>query len=48
MKRITNGFVEGINNALRTTIHIAFGYRNFDNFKLRVLEEFGTFHANPR
>lgn len=48
IERITNGFVEGINNALRTTIRIAFGYRNFTNFKLRVLAEFGTFHTNPR
>lgn len=48
MERITNGFVEGINNALRVTIRVAFGYRNFVNFKLRVLAEFGVFHANPR
>lgn len=48
IERITNGFVEGINNALRTTIRIAFGYRNFINFKVRVLAEFGTFHTNPR
>ena len=48
ISRITNGFVEGINNALRATIRIAFGYRNFDNFKLLVLSEFGAFHANPR
>ncbi|MDY7033686.1 MAG: ISL3 family transposase [Thermodesulfobacteriota bacterium] len=47
INRITNGAVEGINNALRTTIRIAYGYRNFDNFRLRVLAEFGTFHANP-
>jgi transposase len=48
INRITNGFVEGINNALRTTIRIAYGYRNFDNFRLRVLAEFGNLHANPR
>jgi len=48
IERITNGFVEGLNNALRATIRIAFGYRNFVNFKLRVLAKFGTFHANPR
>jgi len=48
IERITNGFVEGLNNALRATIRIAFGYRNFDNFKLRVHSEFGAFHANPR
>jgi len=47
IERITNGFVEGINNALRATIRRAFGYRNFTNFKLRVLAEFGAFHTNP-
>ena len=47
-ERITNGFVEGINNALRATIRMAYGYRNFDNFKLRILAEFGAFHTNPR
>jgi len=48
IERITNGFVEGVNNALRMTIRIAFGYRNFGNFKLRVLAEFGAFHTNSR
>lgn len=45
---ITNGFVEGTNNALRATIRMAYGYRNFDNFKLRILAEFGIFHSIPR
>jgi len=44
---ITNGFVEGLNNALRMIIRTAFGYRNFDNFKLRAFAEFGAFHAYP-
>ena len=48
VERITNGFVEGTNNALRATIRIAYGYRNFDNFKLRILAEFGAFHTFPR
>jgi transposase len=48
IERITNGFVEGTNNALRTTMRMAFGYRNFTNFKLRVLAEFGGYHTNPR
>ncbi|MDY6974135.1 MAG: transposase, partial [Thermodesulfobacteriota bacterium] len=47
IERITNGFVEGINNALRSTIRMAFGYRNFTNFKLRVLAKLGAFHTNP-
>ena len=36
-KRITNGFVEGINRAIRFIISRAFGFRNFDNFRLQVL-----------
>ncbi len=47
IERITNGFVEGTNNALRTIIRVAFGYRNFENFRLRVIGEFGSFHTNP-
>ena len=48
IERISNWFVEGTNNALRVIIRTAFGYRNFGNFKLRVLAGFGAFHANPR
>jgi transposase len=48
IERITNGFVEGTNNVLRAIIRNAFGYRNFDNFKLRVLAGVGAFHTNPR
>ena len=45
---VTNGFVEGLNNALRTIIRIAYGYRNFVNFRLRAFAGLGGFHANPR
>jgi transposase len=45
---VTNGFVEGLNGALRTIMRIAFGYRNFENFRLRALAGLGTFHTNPR
>ena len=48
IERITNGFVEGTNNSLRAIIRMAFGYRNFENFKLRALAGFSDFHANPR
>jgi transposase len=46
-ERITNGFVEGLNGAIRNIIRRAFGYRNFRNFKLQVFAEQG-FHKNPR
>ena len=39
--RITNGFVEGKNNRIKTIKRTAYGYRNLDNFRLRILA------ANP-
>jgi transposase len=40
-ERITNGFVEGMNRAIRAIIGRAYGYRNFDNFRLQVLAQHG-------
>lgn len=34
---ITNGFVEGKNNRIKTIKRIAYGYRNMANFRLRIL-----------
>jgi transposase len=39
--RVTQGFVEGINRAIRGIINRAFGFRNFHNFRLHVLVECG-------
>lgn len=39
--RVTQGFVEGINRAIRGIIDRAFGFRNFGNFRLQVLVECG-------
>ena len=39
--RITNGFVEGMNRAIRAIIGRAYGYRNFDNFRMQVLAQHG-------
>ena len=39
--RVTQGFVEGINRAIRGIIQRAFGFHNFDNFRLQVLVECG-------
>lgn len=47
LERITNGFVEGLNGAIRNIIRRAFGYRNFENSKLQVFAEH-SFHTNPR
>ena len=41
IERVTNGFVEGLNGAIRNIIRRAFGYRNFQNFKLQVFAEQG-------
>ena len=41
--RVTNGFVEGINRAIRTIINRAYGYRNFENFRLQILAQHGRF-----
>ncbi len=46
-ERITNGFVEGLNGALRNIIRRAFGYRNFANFRLQALAEQGL-PTNPQ
>jgi transposase len=39
--RITNGFVEGKNNRIKTIKRMGYGYRNTGNFRLRILA------ANP-
>lgn len=44
---VTNGFVEGLNGAIRNIIRTAFGYRNFVNFTLRLFAEYG-FPTNAR
>jgi len=38
---ITNGFVERKNNRIKTIKRMAYGYRNLDNFRMRILA------ANP-
>ena len=35
--RIANGFVEGKNNRIKTIKRMAYGYRNMDNFRMRIL-----------
>ena len=39
--RVTQGFVEGINRAIRGIINRAFGFCDFGNFRLQVLVECG-------
>ena len=35
--RITNGFVEGKNNRIKTIKRMAYDYRNMDNFRMMIL-----------
>jgi transposase len=35
--RLTNGFVEGKNNRIKTIKRMAYGYRNMNNFRIRIL-----------
>jgi len=46
-ERVTNGFVEGMNRAIRAIIHRAYGYRNFENFRLQVLAQHGFSRLPP-
>lgn len=39
----SNGFTEGINNRIKVIKRIAFGYRNFDNFRRRILLQVDTY-----
>lgn len=40
--KYTNGFTEGCNNKIKVLKRIAFGYRNFNNLRQRVLLSFNT------
>ena len=37
---LTNGFTEGCNNKIKVLKRNAYGYRNFDRFKSRILHMF--------
>ena len=36
-KRFTNGFTEGLNNKIKVIKRNAYGYKNFEFFRLRLL-----------
>ena len=46
-ERFTNGFVEGMNRAIRVIINRAYGFRNFHNFRLQVLAQHGPPVSHP-
>ena len=35
--RLSNGFTEGCNNAIKTLKRLAFGFRSFSTFRARIL-----------
>jgi len=39
--RVTNGYTEGVNNKIKTDKRMAYGYRNFENQRIRVLSRCG-------
>ena len=39
--KYTNGFTEGMNNNIKVLKRIAYGYRNFNNFRKRIMHCFG-------
>lgn len=40
---LSNGFIEGINNKIKVIKRVAFGYRNFNNFRTRI---FASINSN--
>ena len=36
-KRFSNGFTEGLNNKIKVVKRVAFGYKNFKFFRLRLM-----------
>ena len=41
--RLSNGFTEGYNNAIKTLKRVAFGFRNFRSFRARILLSLGPY-----
>lgn len=40
---LTNGFIEGVNNKIKVIKRVAFGYRNFNNFRTKI---FASINSN--
>jgi len=47
--RISNGKAEGINNVIKTLLKRGYGYKNFEYFRMKVLQKCGMLmnYANP-
>jgi len=44
---ISNGKAEGINNTIKTLLKRAYGYKNFDYFRMKVLQKCGYLMEAP-
>ena len=42
----SNAFTEGCNNAIKALKRVAFGFRNFSNFRARILQAANPAHPN--
>ncbi|MDH2958809.1 transposase [Staphylococcus aureus] len=45
---LTNGAIEGINNKIKLIKRISFGYRNFNNFKARIMMIFSLYKGEKK
>ncbi|EUQ40819.1 hypothetical protein T853_01041, partial [Staphylococcus aureus PLAC6024] len=43
-----NGAIEGINNKIKLIKRISFGYRNFNNFKARIMMIFSLYKGEKK
>jgi len=40
ISRFTTSIIEGVNNSVKTIKRMCFGFRNFENFKIRIMLNF--------
>ena len=46
--RVSNGFAEGINNKIKVIKRMAFGFHDFEYFRLKILSVTGYLRPYPR
>lgn len=47
-ENVSNGFSEGMNNKIRVVQRMAYGYKDFDYFRLKVIQQFNFRHLAPK
>ena len=43
----SNGFTEGVNNSIKVIKRVAYGFRNFHNFRLKILHSCNSLGGLP-